>query len=252
LASDRHDPRGMKDQYVGDLSDFEKYALLRALAAAADLPLAVCWMLTAPDDTGEGARIGYLTQPERYRMLDPYVFDHLAAIVASSERNVAAVERNHVLERAHFFTRPLEDHVGSRFVYFLEVWNSLEERSLVFFDPDIGLASAKMRKGRKRSSMYVFDDELFDCFRRGHSLVVFDHWKRVQRLPYLEHAFARLSRATGARRPFALWGRERVVFFVLPQDADASTLEHAAREFARRWQPLLTFTSACEFDQSDV
>jgi hypothetical protein len=62
-------------------------------------------------------------------------------------------------------------------------------------------------KGRKRSSMYVFDDELREGFRRGHSLVVFDHWKRVQRLPYLAAAFARLSEATGAREPFALWGR---------------------------------------------
>ena len=95
----------MKDQYVGDISDFEKYAILRALAAEADLPLAVCWMLTTPDETGEGGRIDYLKQPQRYRHLDPHVFDHLAAIVESSERNVAAIERSGIVERAQFFPR---------------------------------------------------------------------------------------------------------------------------------------------------
>jgi hypothetical protein len=35
----------MKDQYVGDINDFEKYAILRALQGASQLPLVVCWML---------------------------------------------------------------------------------------------------------------------------------------------------------------------------------------------------------------
>jgi hypothetical protein len=166
-------------------------------------------------------------------------------------RNVGAVERNGILKCARFFARPFDDHLASRSVYFREVWSALEERSLVFFDPDIGLAGRSMRKGRKRPSMYVFDDELREGFGRGHSLVIFDHWKRVQRLPYLREAFARLRAATGARRPFALWSRERVAFFVLAQDRDSDALERAAREFARRWQPLLTFTSSSEFDESN-
>jgi hypothetical protein len=236
----------MKDQYVGDISDFEKYAILRALAAEAGLPLAVCWMLTTPDETGEGGRIDYLKQPERYRHLDPHVFDGLAAIVERGERNVAAIEQSGILGRAQFFGRPVEDHLGSRSVYFREVWSALQERSVVFFDPDIGLPGGTMRKGRRRSSMYVFDDELREGFRRGHSLVVFDHWKRVQRLPYLAAAFARLSEATDAREPFALWGRERVAFFVLAQDTDADALDRAGRDIALRWQPLLTYTSAAD------
>jgi hypothetical protein len=240
----------VKHQYVGDISDFEKFAILRALAAEADLPLAVCWMLTAPDEKGEGGRIDYLKQPERYRHLDPHVFDRLSDIVGSGQRNVEAVEQSGLLERAQFFTRPIEDHLDSRSAYFRELWPMIQERSLVFFDPDIGLASRSMRKGRKRSSMYVFDDELREGCLRGHSLVVFDHWKRVQRLPYLGEAFGRLSDAAGASSPFALWGRERVAFFVLAQDTDAGALEHAGRDLAGRWQPLLTFTNATDLEQS--
>jgi hypothetical protein len=234
----------MKHQYVGDISDFEKYAILRALSPAADLPLAVCWMLTEGDDTGEGARTDYLKEPQRYRQLDPYVFDRLARIVSSGERSLASVEAKDVLHRARFFARTLQDTAASRFVYFRDVWASLQKPSLLFFDPDIGLAGASMSKGRRRSSMYIFDDELREGFRHGHSLVVFDHWKRVQRLPYLKEAFARLSDATGATAPFALWGTQRVVFFVLPQDDKAAVLERASRDLAVRWQPMLTCTSA--------
>jgi hypothetical protein len=189
------------------------------------------------DDAGRDRRgrpHRVLKQPERYRHLDPHVFDRLAAIVESGERSVAAIEESGILERAQFFPRPLEDHLGSRSVYLHEVWSALKERSLVFFDPDIGLPGGSMRKGWKRSSMYVFDDELREGFRRGRSLVVFDHWKRVQRLPYLAEAFARLSEATGALEPFALWGRERVAFCVLAQDADAGALKRAADDIARR------------------
>jgi hypothetical protein len=240
----------MKDQYVGDSSDFEKYAILRALAAEAELPLAVCWMLTTPDVTGEGGRIEYLKQPELYRHLDRQVFDGLAAIVASGERNVTAVEQSGILGRARFFAGRVEDHLGLRSVYFREVWSTLQERSLVFFDPDIGLPSGTMRKGLKRSSMYVFDDELREGFRRGHSLVVFDHWKRVKRLPYLADTFVRLSDATGALEPFALWGRERVAFFVLAQHGDAGALQRAGHGIARRWDPLLTFTTLSDLEHS--
>jgi hypothetical protein len=96
----------VKDQYVGDINDFEKYAVLRSLATASGLPLVVCWMLTAADDSGEGANTGYLHDAARYRHLDPHVFDRLAQIVAADERSVAAVERHGVLDEATFVGRP--------------------------------------------------------------------------------------------------------------------------------------------------
>lgn len=71
----------------------------------------------------------------------------------------------------------------------------------------------------------------------------------MQRLPYLAGAFARLSESTGALEPFALWGRERVVFFVLPQQADADALARAADGMARRWEPLVSFTRASDLDE---
>jgi hypothetical protein len=96
--------------------------------------------------------------------------------------------------------------------------------------------------------MYVFDDELREGFRRGHSLVVFDHWKRVQR-PILADAFARLSEATHSSHSH--YGAASAS----PSSCSLNTRtparsERAGHGIARRWQPLLTFTSASDLEQS--
>jgi len=41
----------MKNQYFGDVNDYRKYGLLRALQSTWDGSLLVAWMLT-PDDSG--------------------------------------------------------------------------------------------------------------------------------------------------------------------------------------------------------
>jgi hypothetical protein len=197
----------VKDQYVGDINDFEKYAALRSLATASGLPLVVCWMLTAADDSGEGANTGYLHDTARYRHLDPHVFDRLAQIVAADERSVAAVERHGVLDEATFVGRRLEDHLASRVAFFRELWSAVRDPSLVFFDPDIGLAGKSVRKGGKRSSMYLFPEEAADASRRGHSLVIYQHFPRQQREPYLQRAFDELGQAHW--QDFALRAVER-------------------------------------------
>lgn len=50
----------MKEQYVGDISDYRKYALLRALSAGGANRIGVCWMLTPSDGSSDGNKLGYL------------------------------------------------------------------------------------------------------------------------------------------------------------------------------------------------
>lgn len=51
--------RGMKEQYVGDISDYRKYALLRALSAGGEVRIGVCWMLTPPDGSSDGNKLAH-------------------------------------------------------------------------------------------------------------------------------------------------------------------------------------------------
>lgn len=231
----------VKDQYVGDINDFEKYAILRALRDASGLPIVVCWMLTASDESGEGGKTNYLGDPQRYRQLDAHVFDRLRGLVRSGKRNVQAIEEQGVIEHARFFSRELEDHLPSRALFFRELWAIADEPSLLFFDPDIGLAPASVRKGGRRSAMYLFHDELGYAYRRGHSVVVYQHFAREQRASYLARLIADVRASCAARSVFTLWSAH-VAFVVIPQAMVASAMDQAGQALASRWNPLLAYT----------
>jgi hypothetical protein len=54
----------MKVQYFGDVNDYRKFTLLRALAIG-EFRIGVCWMLTEADSTGYGDKRSYSRQPDR-------------------------------------------------------------------------------------------------------------------------------------------------------------------------------------------
>src|SRR3954454_1771260 len=99
----------MKDQYVGDINDYLKYSVLRAVQSAHRSPLLVCWMLTRGDARTDGRKTSYLADPDRYRRTDPQLFDQLSHIVGSGDRSTAAVESLGILPGASFFRDRLED-----------------------------------------------------------------------------------------------------------------------------------------------
>ena len=91
----------MQNRYVGDVGDFGKYGLLRALCLPDGdknpaLKLGVVWYLTS-DEThnNDGRHIGYLEPtPENllaFRACDPDLYDGLRKIVSTGNRNVSAV-----------------------------------------------------------------------------------------------------------------------------------------------------------------
>lgn len=57
----------MKNQYFGDVNDYRKYGLLRALTGQGALTTTVCWMLTPDDGRTDGRFTEYLAQPDRWR-----------------------------------------------------------------------------------------------------------------------------------------------------------------------------------------
>jgi hypothetical protein len=91
----------MQDRYVGDIGDYVKLSILRALSPGC--PLGIAWWLY-PDESHnkDGRHIGYLGRPDQWRHLDPDLFDALAQMVASDRRDVRALETADVLPGAIF------------------------------------------------------------------------------------------------------------------------------------------------------
>jgi hypothetical protein len=91
----------MQNRYVGDIGDFVKLSILRALSSG--YRLGVAWWLY-PDESHDldTRHIGYLQQPDLWWHLDPRLFDVLEQIIKSGQRNVRPLETANILPGAIF------------------------------------------------------------------------------------------------------------------------------------------------------
>ncbi|HWA15600.1 MAG TPA: hypothetical protein VG817_04150 [Gemmatimonadales bacterium] len=177
----------MKHQYFGNVNDYRKYGLLRALSVASGLPIGVCWLLTEGDERSDGEFRQYLSAPDRWRGHDEQLYDHLQRLLDPAvERSVQHAEEWGLLPRAKYYTPVLKDSRPHREAYFGRAWGYLAEHPLIFFDPDNGLEPRNKKPGHKHSSRYLFWSEVEETYRLGHSLVIYQHFPRQERLSFTE------------------------------------------------------------------
>lgn len=224
----------MKDQYVGDINDYRKYALLRALSAGGANRIGVCWMMT-PDDGGmDGGKLAYLQQPARHRNIDPELFDILAhASSAPDRRRLATIEASGVIPGALYHNDLLPDEVTGRHAFMGRCVDKFHDVDMIFFDPDNGL-EVSLAKGRKNSSKYLYLDEVSDVYAAGKSLLIYQHFPRVERSAFVRQCTDRLrSVATTA----SVWSftTPNVVFFLLVHPESPARLVIAAVQASGRW-----------------
>lgn len=209
----------MKDQYFGDINDYRNYGLLRLLCGPGALSLGIVWMLTAPDGRRDGQRIGYLNQPDRYRHFDPPLFDALRDIVLHDRRRrILGAEEYGLFPGARFFNDEFTDDSRQRERLLPRLLDQLAGCDLIFFDPDNGLEVKSRPWGRKDSCKYLYWREVEAAFQRGHSVLIFQHFPRVDRRSYTRAARRQLRRRTGAVEVIA-FQTSLVVFLLAVQPA---------------------------------
>ena len=189
----------MQNRYTGDVGDFGKYGLLKALCLPKGdrgpaLRLGVVWYLT-PDEShnSDGRHIGYLEPTPKnaktLRVCDPSLYDTLADIVRGGARNVSAIRQRRVLpddtvfyERLLDLDRQTVDAEGVSRIRARQQWvrgavQATQDCDVVFVDPDNGIgttAQASSRFGAK----YVLLEELIPYLDRGQTLVIYHHLNR--------------------------------------------------------------------------
>jgi hypothetical protein len=229
----------MQNRYVGDIGDFVKLALLRALSPGHRL--GVIWYLV-PDEShnGDGRHVGYLRKNE-WRHLDPQVFDGLARIVANGERSVAALERFGLLHRCQFVSDllPLPKAYAERAIARAE-WldravGEIRDCNLVFLDPDNGLQPERFRPASAKAIKSASFADLGRFRRPGRTLVVYHHHTRRKGGHAAETRYnADRLRAHGFDRVDALRANRyspRAFFFLNATDE----IRRRAAAFAREW-----------------
>lgn len=226
----------MKDQYVGDVNDYLKYALLRSLRSNGEL-VTIVWMLTPEDSRADGRRLGYLNQPTSFRSIDPPLFDILLDLVQGGVRSVEAIKAGGILPNAKFFDHVLTDNLRERSSYMTRALAPAGDSQLMFFDPDNGLDVPSVPKGRRNSSKYVYRDEVASAYERGASVVIYQHFPRRQRLPFLRGLADELLVHTNCRVVQAL-STPHVAYLVLPRLDEERILRSCMENLAHRARSL--------------
>jgi hypothetical protein len=226
----------VKHQYVGDINDYRKYALLRALSAGGANRLGVCWMLTPDDGGADGNKLAYLGQQERFRRFDPKLFDILVHAASKPDRRrLESIEDSGAISRALYYNETLPDDAPGRATFMQHAATALHQAELIFFDPDNGL-EVLLPKARKNSSKYLYLDEVAAFYGAGKSLLIYQHFPHVERQAFLASCVNRLC---GAAPGCAIWAftTAHVVFLLLVHPEAPARLTIAALEACRLLDP---------------
>jgi hypothetical protein len=236
----------MQNRYVGDIGDYVKLAILRALSPGYHLGVA-WWLFPDESHNKDGRHIDYLERPDRWRRFDPNLFDTLKKVIASDQRNVRGLEGPNILAQATFASEmiPVGGPVGqrreARQEWFLRMKQSLADAKLVFVDPDNGLEPGYYSHGSATAGKSVLISELHELAILGRCLLVYHHQTRREGGHYseIDHWADRL-RASGFSTVDALRAKPYSprVFFLLDAPAD---IRQRAAEIEDRWRGLISW-----------
>ena len=234
----------MQNRYAGDIGDYVKYGLLRALAEGRRL--GVAWYLFPNESNGDGRHIEYLQSPDCWRSRDPDLFDTLKRIVEEVGRSVDAVEASGILMGAKFSNEILsaQDSMPGKYKqrcawrsrWFERVQDALRDCDVVFADPDNGLCK---------------DDEFrpgtMQCWKRlplheaktlaeGRTAIIYHHNTRRKggQLKEIEYWMERLGSDTLALYWHGAGARSNRTFFIVNSTLD---MKERLRQFVRKWRP---------------
>lgn len=225
----------MKNQYFGDINDYRKYGLLRALQTSGQTSLLVAWMLT-PDDGGrDGAFRSYLQQPEKWKRFDPGLYDGLVRLVQSSSAPaVSLIESSSLLPRTSYYSEVVPGSREGRHHWREGLLHTARGADLVFLDPDNGIEVPSVPIGRKRSSKYVAWNEIEGIWNAGCSLLIYQHFCRECRDAFVRRKASELSQRTGS--PFVVSCRSsHVLFLLVAQERHKTALHDGVARLDERW-----------------
>jgi hypothetical protein len=246
----------MQNRYVGDIGDFGKYGLLRALchpSGGNKLRLGVVWYLVPDESHNEDGRfVGYLEptaeNERRFRQCDPPLYDSLSKIVRKGDRCVRHIQNSSALppdtryhdEYLSYDGMPSngsvarEKRIAHRADWVDRAVEATAGCDVVFVDPDNGL-EVKTKRHEKDGPKYVYFDELTPHLERGQSLIIYHHICHKETAEdQVQARFLLLKKYLGVGEGvFALRfhrGSPRV-FFVIPSNAHKAILLDRAKQF---------------------
>lgn len=221
----------MKDQYFGDFGDYQKISLLKKLQAQ-NLFITTYWMKTKDDSSTDGKHVTYLDKPELWEKFESEIYSFIYEKVATKKRLLSHIEESTFCSGIRFISNYIEDTTTRE--YILESLCSDTESDIIFFDPDNGIEVASTNK--KNLHKYVMWNEIISTYNSGKSVLVYQHFSRVNREVFIKLKKWELSQKTGGD-VIAVQVKHSVYFFVLRKEHEKK-VEKALKEYINTWESL--------------
>lgn len=235
----------MKNQYFGDVNDYLKYGLLRGLGNNGQYKIGVCWMLTADDNRPDGKFTTYLNEPQRWRHFDPPLFDLLQQwIISDNNRSVMLAQDMEMLPCAEFHSELISDSLQQRTAYFKEMKKKLAPCDLIFFDPDNGLEIKSAIKGRKNSAKFVYWDEISEIFKAGHSVLIYQHFRREERTAFIQRTAREIEMRLNPSKVYG-FKTSHVSYFLAVQEKHSEYIASRVEWIKEHWDGQIILADLC-------
>lgn len=171
----------MQDRYAGDIGDYGKIGLLRAIQHTG-LSIGVNWYKTEPTQQEYHQDGSFKQDDGKYRIpvnlavCDPELARVLLTISEKETRSIGDIQNANLIPNAVYYDENIS--VKNR-----EEWHScallkLSNTDVVFLDPDNGLLVNSVGKQSKQSVKYTFYEEVGDYISRSQSVIVYSHRSR--------------------------------------------------------------------------
>jgi hypothetical protein len=183
----------VRHNFVNDIGDYAKYALLRALCAngQATIRLGVIWYLTDhTEQNGDGRKRAHLSQ-DGWETLDPELLKSMRLIeerlASQDELNVRLIEASGILppDTSYFSEaipraeRSVHQRVSGRVAWFSRAQKKVAPCNLVFLDPDNGLEVRSAPITSPLASKYATVSEIAALLEHGSGVVLYQHGART-------------------------------------------------------------------------
>jgi len=226
----------MKDQYFGDINDYRKYGLLRAIIRTTQLRLLVAWMLTPDDGSTDGKFVSYLDDPGKWSRHDPALFQTVKGLLARDrQRGVSLIENSGLLQRAEYFSSHVTDRASDRSSWFKSLVQKAQGSDFVFLDPDNGLEVKSKPYGGRNSSKFLYWREVEALWASGKSLLIYQHFIRENRLQFIQRMLEALGGATPGSSVEA-FSTPNVVFLMALQAGHQAFHEAIVEAVQESWE----------------
>ena len=197
----------MQDRYAGDIGDFTKFGLLKAINDQG-LSIGLNWYKTEPlaselnvDGSYKQSDGKHTHFSDEIRDCDPVLADKLSHIAALHEaRSIIALEEACLLPNAAYYNEPISIKDRKQWHRDAQMYFKAHPVDLVCLDPDNGLRVDSVKPNTPRSVKYAFYEEVLDYIEQGSSVLVYNHRSRKPELEYFTDIETRLQSEIAKRK----------------------------------------------------